>query len=298
LWRDDDPQATIHVGNGMTTLTTGEILLPVTRCVVPKRRGVSSEEQCPAKVYDLADPNKSYEVYLLRSRDHGRTWARERPDPALPWLHFGRLLETRDGRLIMPGEGWYAESGDFGRTWGPKVMLGVPTDFNETNIVEAADGSLFAILRQDGGMERPRRTFGTTFSGDGGKTWEEWRWTDVIGKMPDFPVLPSGRILMAVGGEGLSTVKAHAVPDRLSFATLFYSDDHGRTWIRDLPFAQAEPGTRICPCDGPVLCPLDDGSVLAVLQAIDLSKKDHPLYTFSVGMSIIANVIVPTQEGA
>ena len=51
LWKDDDPRVTIQVANGMQTLSNGEVLLPVTFCVVPKRKTTSPREQDPDKIY-------------------------------------------------------------------------------------------------------------------------------------------------------------------------------------------------------------------------------------------------------
>src|SRR5262249_26611522 len=148
-------------GNGMQTLTNGDVLLPVTYCIVPKREGVGPEEKRPSRIFDWQVPGYRREVRLLRSKDSGRSWTIEDPKLQKPWWRFGRLVETRDGRLIMPGEAWYLESRDFGKTWGAKVAVG-PSTFNETNIVQASDGTLFSLMRQDGGLG-VRRMFGTSF---------------------------------------------------------------------------------------------------------------------------------------
>jgi hypothetical protein len=57
LWKDEDPRVTIQVSNGMQTLSNGEVLLPVTYCIVPKREGVSSEEKRPSVIYDWKAPD-------------------------------------------------------------------------------------------------------------------------------------------------------------------------------------------------------------------------------------------------
>jgi len=56
LWQDKDPRVTIQVANGMYTLRNGDVLLPVTYCVVPKREGVSPEEKRPGRIYDAKAP--------------------------------------------------------------------------------------------------------------------------------------------------------------------------------------------------------------------------------------------------
>lgn len=293
VWQHDDPRATIQVSNGLQTLTNGHVLLPVTVTIVPKRADVPAEETNPVVVYDLHASGLRREVWLLRSTDGGRTWSREAPRLPEAWWRFGRLLETRDGRLLMTGRAWYVASTDFGRSWGPPVSLGTPFH-SETNVVEAADGTMFSILRH-GGEFGLRRVFGTNFSTDGGRTWDAWRLTGVQGKMPDLMVLPSGRILFVVGMEGLAD-GAEAMPvlartGQRCFATLFVSDDHGRNWQRELGLHHPE-GALGMSGDGPVMCPLDDGRVLVVFQAVGPGNDGG----FSgKGMYLVANVLAPAD---
>ncbi len=294
LWKDPDPRVTIQVANGMQTLSNGEILLPVTFGLVPKRKGVEPGEESPHKIYDVTLPGYRREVRFLRSNDSGNSWRFEDPKLHRPWWRFGRLVEVSDGRLIMPGRGWYVESRDFGRTWGPRRSLGSNRLRSETNIIEAADGTFLSIVR--GGGEPPRRMFGTNFSDDKGRTWGPARSAGVQGKMPDLLVLPSGRVLLAVGAEGLTDGSlVFRRKDRYSFCTLFVSDDHGRSWRRDVAFSSVQPQGSVVPSDSPVLCPLEGGRILVVMQASDRDKADHPLMGFSAGMSIIGNIIEPRE---
>ena len=310
IWRDEDLRATFQVGNSMQTLSNGDIILIVKRWVIPKRKGVSPDEKRPARIYDTSKlqvnfqhPNTPFglkesqfrpTLWLLRSRDNGETWAKE--DMGLTHSRFGRPIETRDGRLIMPMFGWYLESRDFGKTWGRPKWFGTPFD-KEINLVEAADGTLFTIMRQNGELGS-RRIFGTTFSRDAGKTWSKWRLTTVRGKMPDLRVLPSGRILMAVGFEGVSDGSdLYRKKDRPSFVTLFYSDDHGQTWEKDIAFVQAELGSSVVPTDSPCLVPLDSGKIFVVIQAADRSKRGT-LAGYSEGQSLIGNVIEPVNTNS
>ncbi|MCH2116934.1 MAG: glycoside hydrolase [Pirellulales bacterium] len=112
--------------------------------------------------------------------------------------------------------------------------------------------------------------------------------------MPDLLVLPSGRILMVVGAEGLSDgSEIWRKTDRFSFCTLFYSDDHGQTWHRDLPLGQVQPGSSVVPSDSPGLCQLDDGQILVVCQAADRSKAGDSLFGYHLGMSVMGTIIEP-----
>ena len=300
IWKDKDPRVTIQVACGMQTLSNGDILLPLGYNIIPKRKDVDPSETNPLKMYDC-DPNHpdyQREVRFLRSSDNGQTWAREAPrfTPAAQHVvPFGRLLETRDGRLIKPvywaspAGSWYYESRDFGKTWGPPVFVTKPFGC-EWNIVEATNGTFFAIIRA--AAEPPRRTFGTSFSHDAGKTWSPPQSAGVQGKMPDLLVLPSGRILMAVGAEGLSDGSLISIQkDRYSFCTLFISDDHGQTWRRDVEFEQLVPGSSVVPADGPGLVQLSDGRILTVIQAVDRSGA----FGFNVGMTVIGNIIEPVS---
>ena len=187
---------------------------------------------------------------------------------------------------------WYVESRDFGKTWGPRIT--VAPSFNETNIAQAADGTLFTLMRQDGELG-VRRMFGTSFSQDGGKTWARWRWAGVQGKMPDLLTLPSGRILLAIGAEGLTDgSQVMTTKTRNSFSTLFISDNNGQSWKRDIPFEPVTPDSTILPADSPVMCTLGGNKILVVIQGIDRASKSR-LFGFGEGMSLLANVIEPSM---
>lgn len=303
ILKDDDPRVTYQTANGLQSLSNGDILFAVQRAIVPKRKNPRPGAAAPGEIYDVHSKEVVWEVRLLRSTDDGRTWTPE--DPKLPraMRHAGRIVETSDRRLILPVYEWtqggasfgaYHVSRDFGKTWGPRQRVTPPMHpgFNETNVVQAADGSYFAIMRQEE-MEAPRRTFGTAFSRDL-RTWSNYQWTTIRGKMPDALVLPSGRILLAVGAEGLhdgSEVRARR--QRRSFDTVFVSDDHGKTWKRDVELQPVDAKTGVVPADAPVMCLLDDGRILVVAQAIDRDNED-PNVGHDVGMSLIGNILQPT----
>jgi len=307
--QDVDPAVSLNTNNGLQALSDGQILLPIQFHRVPRRPGAARDEQEPAKLYAHDSPEVVNEIRILRSTDHGESWTMEHPEIPANTIRFGRLVEMRDGRLLMPVYGatkgrWcsgYHESRDFGKTWGPKIDTApkAPSGFDELSVIQTAGGGLLAIMRQDekdGNMGRPRRTFGTAWAPDG-RHWNNWGWTDVRGKMPDLLLLPSGRLLMAVGAEGLSDgSEVFTRKGRDSFVTLFLSDDEGKTWQRDIEMARADRGSQIIPADSPVICPLEDGKILVVMQAIDRSKSTDPLVGFSAGMSLIGNIIEPVAR--
>jgi hypothetical protein len=294
LWEHEDPRVTIQVSCGMQTLSNGDIILPVNCGRWHRKHDAAPDETDLATIYDIRPDNPEYlrEVRFLRSSDSGKTWTKEDPRVGKSWPRYGRLLETSDGRLIMTGYGWYVESRDFGRSWGPVLWVenGIKS---EMNMVEAADGSLFTVLRGGGGP--PKRVFGSRRSTDGGKTWSEERLSlGVQGKMPDLMVLPSGRILLVAGAVGLQDGNEHKTQtDRFSFCSLFISDDHGITWKRDVDFQQVVPQGDIVPVDQPGFCQLPDGKIFVALQAMDRSQAGDQWYSFHTGMSIIGNIIEP-----
>ncbi len=302
LWKDRDPRVSIQAANGMQALSNGDVLLPVLYATTPKRKGVAPDERRPLVIYDSSDPqHPEYvrDIRLLRSSDSGRIWTHEDPKLHAPTGSFGRIVETRDGRILRAGyffgEAWYHESHDFGKTWSPRIMLKHKRFASEINLAQAADSTLILLCRAAG--EPPRRMFGISFSRDGGTTWTAPRPAGIQGKMPDLLVLPSGRILLAVGAEGIADgSQVMTERDRTSFCTLFISDDHGQTWKRDLQLARSRPGNNIIPGDSPVLVRLDGGEILVVMQALDRTQGSHPLFGFNAGMSLIGNVLEATDS--
>lgn len=308
VWRDADPEVAIHVSNGLTTLDDGTILLPVARCRVPRNPRASSTERLPSRLYVLGahDPDRVGVIHVLRSRDHGKTWSGPRPLP-LPegylWTQrFGRLARAANDDLLVSMYGATAErrftgfyrSRDGGSTWEEPEEILYPFQ-SETLIVPMGNGELMAVLRPNRVPDwpYPRRTFGVAFSGDHGRTFTDPKPMHIQGKMPDALVLPGGRILLAVGAEGLADGSDAIGSTRPSFVTIFMSDDHGRSWRRALEAGTPGGTPTHVAADGPVLCPLSGGRILLVCQGIDYAKRGHPLFSYSVGMAVVGNVIEP-----
>jgi hypothetical protein len=207
--------------------------------------------------------------------------------------YWGRYNPEQDGNEWRAHG--FLRSRDRGQTW-QRVEMPQPWN-SEISPALLADGTLLTILRNNGRDGWPRRIFGRSCSTDGGRTWSKPTPTGVRGKMPDLRVLPSGRILMGVGAEGLLDGSLiFTRKDRYSFCTLFISDDEGKSWKKDIPFAQAKTGSTIVPSDSPCLVPLDDDKVFVVLQALDRTKENDPLVGYSAGMSLIGNVIEPVKR--
>ena len=313
LFQPTDPLGGVHLGCGMTTMRDGTIALPWRYQTVHKRDNVESGSQRPSRIYRTHDHRNVREVHLWTSKDNGESWQRrmiykaKRPE----WITaFGRIVELPNGDILLSaywgkfngdqdGNEWRAHgflhSSDGGQTWTRREM---PRSWNsEISSTLLADGTLLAILRNNGTPDWPRRIFGMSRSSDGGRTWSEPLSTDVRGKMPDLVQLPSGRLLMGVGAEGLTDgIFIYRDEKRPSFCTLFTSDDGGEHWKPDVVFAQSHPGSPIVPSDSPVFVPLDDGRIFCVMQALDRRDEHHPLAGFSKGMSLIGNILEPVAR--
>ena len=127
-------------------------------------------------------------VFILRSRDHGKTWSEAREitadvkQPDWTWYATGPgagiAIERgpHRGRLVIPcdhiaGENRHSHailSDDGGRTWrlGGRIGPGV----NECEAVELADGRLLMNMRNHLPAETHRKL---SFSVDAGETWTE-----------------------------------------------------------------------------------------------------------------------------
>ena len=111
----------------------------------------------------------------------------------------------------------YSESSDNGKTWirkegGEKV----PTDFDESMILERNDGSLWMLARCCSGA------LAESVSSDGGTTWSPGRLTAIPSPNTRFFVrrLQSGRILLIKNDHSKSRIQM----------TALLSEDDGRSW--------------------------------------------------------------------
>lgn len=113
----------------------------------------------------------------------------------------------------------YSITADQGKTWERcYAAVKIPTDFDESMLLEQQDGSLTLFARtanQSGHLAQCTST-------DGGKSWSEATSTPFIAPSSRFFIarLKSGRILR---------VSNHHSKDRINM-TAFLSEDDGRTW--------------------------------------------------------------------
>jgi sialidase-1 len=132
-------------------------------------------------------------VWVTRSDDDGATWSRpveitkDVKKPNWTWYGTGQGvgIQTRSGRLVLPGEAREAQtrkslslvfaSDDHGKTW--KLGGTVGDSFGESQVVELADGTLLLNMRNHDVRQpsQAKTERGVALSKDGGWTWSKAR---------------------------------------------------------------------------------------------------------------------------
>lgn len=173
-------------------------------------------------------------VYVVLSKDNGRTWSKPRRDGTIHQFYtgqglvspYGKMVQLADGTALMAvyfeffdgrgNESYLFRSRDGGRSWGEPTLLG--RHYNETGIVSLRDGRLLAALRSEKGGH-----LAITESADQGRTWSPPRQITRDREHPgDLIPLADGRVLLVFGQRTVPRgVQAMISPD-------------GRQW-QDLP---------------------------------------------------------------
>ena len=308
--RPRTPEWNIQMWSGIHVMGDGSLVMSYAHLRTPKRPDVGPGERAPNKIWHIGSPHSVFEGLIVRSTDHGLSWSE--PSRILPerddvWtggrpvtapdgsvlvpLYAGcsTFLDCRDPNLLTCG---FVRSTDRGRTWGGLEPIATgPVGYNEVTMGVAANGDIVAILRD--GEAGPRRQFRQTRSLDSGRTLEPPRLIEMRGKMPDMLVLPSGRVLLAVGSlDCMDGGLVFSGPANSTYSGLFVSDDHGRTWQRDVLFTSPDLENLI-PFDAPVMALLRNGHVLVVSVAVDRRQKDNPLMGWTAGLKYVINQLAP-----
>ena len=183
----DDPRADDRPHLGLTRLADGTLMLPFFK-------------------HDGTAPTGAF---VITSRNGGRSWGPPRalPAPASGWLAvYGRPLELRDGRLLLPAyrnlsslpetpryEAVLFVSRDRGRTWRLRAPIG--DDLSETSVADLGGGRLVAMAR--GGPSTGYLGIYELRSRDAGRTWGPRRLVIPGGVSPDLIRTRRGLLLCA-----------------------------------------------------------------------------------------------------
>jgi Neuraminidase (sialidase) len=212
-------------------------------------------------------------VYVMRSKDKGKTWSKPERSPAVYSFYngkgavspYGKIIQLRDGTVVMavyfeffenPGnESYIFRSRDGGKTWGEPSLLG--KHFNETALLELPDGSLMAAMRSEKGGH-----IAVTHSKDSGKTWSQAvQVTKDLEHPADLIRLKGGEILMTYG-ERNAPMGARALLSR----------DGGKTWDMEKTIVLAEnaPNTD---CGYPSSVETAEGQIVSLYYQVNDLKN-------------------------
>lgn len=149
-------------------------------------------------------------VYLIFSKDNGKTWSKPVRDPAIHRFYagkglvspYGKIVQLPDGTVVMAvyfeydqrrNQSYLFRSKDGGKTWGEPVLLG--ENYNETGIVRLRDGRMLAALRSEKGGH-----LAIAESSDQGRNWSKPVQITAGSEHPaDLIQLTDGRVLMVFG---------------------------------------------------------------------------------------------------
>lgn len=198
------------------------------------------------KKADASPPWQGMGSWTVVSDDGGQTWSQPRPIAGDKYYASAPVRELSDGRLMLglyyangDASGAVVTSKDGGDTWQDVVEIdnGPYRLDAETDVIELADGSLFAALRGDG-----ETLMCWSKSTDGGRTWSAAQSIGFLGHCPYLHRTVDG--ILIVGHRQPST-------------SLHYSLDEARTWSENV--LVDEMGGAY-----PSMVNLRDGSVLIV----------------------------------
>ncbi len=207
-------------------------------------------------------------VYIMRSKDKGKTWTRPERSEAIYSFYkgqgavspFGKIIQLEDGTVLMAvyfefpdergNESYIFRSKDGGKTWGSPTCLG--KHYNETSILDLGQGKLLAALRSEKGGH-----IAVIHSEDGGFSWSEpVRVTEDREHPADLIRLGSGAVLMTYGVRN-APMGVHAL----------ISEDGGKTWETDQKIILADdaPNTD---CGYPSSVEWEKGKIVTVYYLV------------------------------
>lgn len=250
-----------------------------------------------ASSYETPDepdsPKRFFGFWTIRSNDGGRTW--DEPAPSPVYAPHGPTVDARGhliflgmkalSRLDGPANVGFARSEDQGRTWTllaslpsyPPYRGPLPHGFTrlaEPHVIETRSGKLVGMARCEESGNR-RVTLRQTESMDGGRTWSDFRETDILGKPPHLLRLHDGRLLLSAG------YRHEPYGQRVRI-----SADEGESWPeeREVVIRDDSPSPDLGYASS---AECDDGSVVTLYYQIDRPGEKTALAMTKYPVSIL-----------
>lgn len=253
-----------HRNPAMVELPSGEILLAY--CIMD---GYDATGKKFRPSINGIDPRTSKPLWIIRSHDHGATWAAPEELKGTDALFkrdemlnvFGKMSLTGDGGILLslystPRDHHTTfelvyRSNDAGHTWN--MLSTIAKDVNETGILALPGNHVLAALRTNKEQEILMAR-----SADGGKTWDTP--TQVT-----QPMEHPGDLIRLKNGDILLTFGERNAPRG---AVAILSHDNGKTWDPKTRMVLADDAP-IVDCGYPSSVQLPDGRIVTVYYKVD-----------------------------
>jgi len=237
-------------------------------------------------------------VYCMASHDRGTTWSRPQRSEAIHKFYagegavspYGKIIQLRDGTVVMPvyfefhdqrgNESYIFRSRDRGRSWGEPSLLG--KHYNETSVVELADGRLLAAMRSEKGGH-----IATVHSSDSGRTWTDPRVVTRDSEHPaDLIVTRAGEVVLTFGQR-----------NRPFGAQALISHDGGATWDQSRKMILAGDASN-GDCGYPSSVELAGGRILTIYYQVgDTADAPRSARARAITWEIPRGQMLPLKKG-
>jgi Neuraminidase (sialidase) len=211
-------------------------------------------------------------VYLVFSKNNGKTWSKPVRDPAIHRFYagkglvspYGKIVQLKDGTVLMAvyfeffderkNQSYVFRSQDGGRTWSEPALLG--EHMNETGLAVLRDGRVLAALRSEKGGN-----LSIAETSDQGRTWSKPVQITADSEHPaDLIQLQDGRVLMVFGERNAPRgVRAMISPD-------------GRIWDQEKTLTLADDAPN-GDCGYPSSVEVAKGKVVTMYYQVDDLKN-------------------------
>jgi len=266
-----------NLGNSTRGFVIDEAYLMVTALQDVASKAASKQGVRMRTASSVADmiEHRGEEPLFTITGSRERDGAFEVPSPFI----FPKIVDGKDGDILMMAGADLRRSTDGGRTWAPveKMSIGVS-----------------CVIRLQSGLLGARSNMDFHVSADEGKTWEkrgsiaaaaERRWTgEGIAHFDVLMQTRSGRIFLPTRGSAaanewlaqrsaargvrageLVSIEGHAHRPEADYTIVYYSDDEGSSWKRSdgaLMVWKDDGYGGMWPCDEPNIIELTNGDVM------------------------------------